>query len=58
MLEIENLISTKRKFLFKCEDCGTIVSAEFETEDDFIKLAEGLLELQCTCQGILKVLRD
>jgi hypothetical protein len=57
MLEIESLISTKRKFLFRCAECETIVTAELE-EDDIAKVVEGLLDMECTCQGILKVLRD
>lgn len=55
--EIEDLISTKRKFLFRCCDCDAIVSAEFE-EEDIAKLVEGLLELACQCGSVMKVLRD
>jgi len=58
MLDDDNLIGTERKFLFKCEDCEMIVSASFSTEEDFIKIAENLLDLTCQCEGIMKVLRD
>jgi hypothetical protein len=58
MLEPENLISTERKFLFRCENCGMIVSAAFSTDEDFIKLNENLIDLQCACEGVMKVLRD
>lgn len=57
MLEIEDLISTKRKFLFRCESCDAIVSAELE-EEDIAKLVENLLDLACNCEGTMKVLRD
>jgi len=49
---------TVRKFLFKCEDCGMILSVDFEDEEDLIKVQEDLLILECPCGGKSKVLRD
>jgi len=30
----------KRKFLFKCEECHSIISVEFEDEEDLKKVQE------------------
>lgn len=47
-----------RKYLFKCEDCQAILSVEFEDPEDFKKIQEDKIELQCPCGGCSKVLRD
>jgi hypothetical protein len=49
---------SKRKFLFRCEDCNMIVSVEFEDEDDLADIQEDKIVLDCPCQGRCKVLRD
>jgi hypothetical protein len=48
----------KRKFLFKCEACAMILSVDFEDEEDFEKIQEDKLELECPCGSHCKVLRD
>ena len=48
----------KRSFLFKCEDCGTILSVDFEEQEDFKKIDEDKLILECPCSGHCLVLRD
>ncbi len=52
------LSDTKRKFLFKCEDCNMIISAEFEDPEDFENIQEDKVELECPCGSRCKVLRD
>lgn len=47
-----------RKFLFKCEECKIILSAEFDDEDDIKKVQENKVDLECPCGGYCKVLRD
>lgn len=51
------MFDDKRKFLFKCEDCETILSVEFEDED-IKKVQEDKMFLECPCGGQCKVLRD
>jgi hypothetical protein len=48
----------KRKFLFRCEDCGLIVSVDFEEEKDLQDLQDNKIVLECPCEGKCKVLRD
>jgi len=48
----------KRKFIFRCEDCKTIIPAEFEDEKDLEDLAEDILYLECACGGRCLCLRD
>lgn len=47
-----------RKFLYKCEECHMILSAEFEEEEEIIKVQEDLVVLECPCGGKSKILRD
>ncbi len=49
---------TKRKFLFKCEECEMILSVEFETEEDLEKIREDKMILECPCSGHCLILRD
>jgi Fe2+ or Zn2+ uptake regulation protein len=48
----------KNKYLFKCEECGMIVSVDLEDEDDIQDVNENKLELSCPCGGKSKVLRN
>lgn len=48
----------KRKFLFKCNSCGTILLAEFEEEQDFEDIRENKLYLECPCGEKSEALRD
>lgn len=50
--------TTKRKFLFRCEDCGLVVAVDFEEEKDLQDLQDNKIVLECPCQGKCKVLRD
>jgi hypothetical protein len=45
-------------FLFKCEDCNTILSADFEKQEDIDNINENKVELTCPCEGRCKVLRN
>lgn len=49
---------TKRKFLFKCEDCGMILSVEFEEAEELQKVQDDKIILECPCEGKCTVLRD
>jgi len=49
---------TKRKFLFKCEECAMILSVEFEEPEDLKNVQDDKVELECPCGGLCKVLRD
>lgn len=49
---------TKRKFLFRCEDCGLVIAVDFEEEDDLKDVQEDKIVLECPCEGKCKVLRD
>lgn len=51
------MFSDKRKFLFRCEDCLMVLSVDFE-EEDFKKIREDKLELECPCGSRCQVLRD
>jgi len=50
--------NTKRKFLFKCEDCAMILSVDFEDEADIKKVDDDKMILECPCGGNCTVLRD
>jgi len=50
--------TTKRKFLFKCEDCALILSVDFEEEDELEKVQDNKMILECPCGGRCVVLRD
>lgn len=52
------MLITKRKFLFRCEECGTIVSAEFDEQDAVKKVEEDKVILECPCGGPCQLLRD
>lgn len=53
---------TKRRYLFKCEDCGTIIAFTFDEVDDEKEISdinENKMELECSyCTGKLLVLLD
>lgn len=51
------LIKT-RNFLFKCEECEIILSVDFDDEDDIKRVQENKVDLECSCGGYCKVLRD
>jgi len=48
----------KRKYLFKCEDCSLILSVDFDEEEEFEKVNDDKMILQCPCEGECKILRD
>ena len=50
--------TTKTKFLFKCEDCGMIVSVDLEEEEDIKDAQEDKMMLSCPCGGKSKVLHN
>ena len=49
--------NAKHKFLFRCEVCKMIVSAEFE-EEDSEDVREDKVILECPCGGQSCYLRD
>lgn len=49
---------SKRQYLFKCESCEMILSVDFEDEEDFLKIQEDKLDLECPCGSVCRVLRD
>jgi Fe2+ or Zn2+ uptake regulation protein len=50
--------ATKLKFLFKCEECGVIVSVDLEEQEDIEEANEDKMLLSCPCGGKAKVLRN
>lgn len=51
-------ISKARTFLFRCEECSTILSVDFETEEDIENTNDNKVEITCPCGGKCKVLRN
>jgi len=49
---------SKRKYLFKCDECAMILSVEFDEEEDLKKVQDDEMILECLCGGHCKVLRD
>jgi len=52
------LFDKSKHVLFRCESCGTIVSVDFEDEDDIEKLDENKIVLECPCGGSSEILRN
>ena len=49
----------KRKFLFRCDECGTIISVNLDTEIDIKKALDGSMYLECPCEeGLCEILLD
>jgi hypothetical protein len=48
----------KKKYLFKCIECSTITSVEFEKKEDQDKTDSNDMILECACGGLCEVLRD
>jgi len=48
----------KHKVLFKCQDCGMIISASIENEEDLDQIKNDKFFLTCPCEGISAPLRD
>lgn len=46
------------KFLFRCEECNLILSAEFEEEEDLKDVREDQIVLDCECGGKAHYLMD
>jgi hypothetical protein len=49
---------SKRKFLFKCEECAMILAVEFEEPEDLERAQKNEIVLECPCGGRSKVLLD
>jgi hypothetical protein len=49
---------SKRKYLFKCDECEMILSVDLEDEDDLERVQDDKMVLECLCGGHCKVLRD
>ena len=52
------LFDNVRSFLFKCEDCGVVVSVPFEDPEDYKKIQNDEIVLECPCNGECFFLRD
>ena len=49
----------KRTFLFRCDECGTILSIELDKPEDIEKAMDGKMYLECPCEeGICEILLD
>jgi len=48
----------KHKMLFKCQDCGMIILADIDNEEDLEQIKNDKLFLACVCEGISAPLRD
>lgn len=50
---------SKRVFLFRCEECKTILSIELDKEEDIEKALSGKMYIECPCEeGICEILLD
>jgi hypothetical protein len=47
-----------REFLFRCEKCSLILSAEFSDKEDIEEIEEDNVELDCPCGSVCRILRD
>lgn len=46
----------KQRFSFRCHECKTIFSSEFEDEKEIEDIREGELYFECPCGGKSKLL--
>lgn len=51
-------IFLKRKFIFRCEDCGKMLETEFDTPEDIKDVEEDKVYFECECGGMCSLLRD
>ena len=52
------LLSIKRKFLFRCEECEMILSIELDDQEEIEKVDQDKVALECPCGSHCHVLRD
>ena len=52
------MLDKTRRFLFRCEACEAILSAEFEEKEDIQNVQDNKVLLECQCGGFCTVLRD
>lgn len=52
------MLDKKRKYLFRCDSCETILSVEFDEPEDIKKVQEDKVILECPCGGYCNVLRN
>jgi RNase P subunit RPR2 len=52
------MLSTVRKFLFKCSTCKTILIVDLEEKEDIKKAQNDEVVLECSCGGECLVLLD
>ena len=45
-------------FLFRCEDCESILSLDIEEPEDLEKVRDNKMVVECPCGGKCYVLRD
>lgn len=49
---------SKRKFLFRCDDCEMILAVSFEEPEDLENIQDNKIVLECPCTGKCRVLKD
>ena len=52
------LFDKSKHVLFKCDECGMIVSVDFDDKEDINKLNEDKIVLECACGGESTILRN
>lgn len=52
------LFDKSKHVLFKCDECGMIVSVDFDNKEDIEKLNEDKIILECGCGGTSTILRN
>lgn len=52
------MFSETRVFLFKCTECESIISVEFEKDDEIKKVQNNKAIVECPCGADCKVLLD
>ena len=50
--------SNKRKFIFRCKECQSIIESEFENKKEIKNILNNKIELICPCKGRAVVLLD
>lgn len=52
------MFSQYRQYIFKCDQCGTIIHLDFEDPKDIEDVDEDKVLLDCPCGGYYFVLRN
>ncbi len=52
------MLIIKRKYLFKCDKCNSLITISLEDERDIKDASEDNILLECPCGGYYFILRD